>query len=48
VTKVGAVYFGIGSNLSVDWLKNAAASLTPENEWQKRVLDAVVDELFAH
>jgi glutamate dehydrogenase len=48
VTKVGAVYFGIGSSLSVDWLKNAAASLTPENEWQKRALDAVVDDLFAH
>ena len=48
VTKVGAVYFGIGSSLSVDWLKNAAASLTPENEWQKRALDAVVDDFFAH
>ena len=48
VTKVGAVYFGIGSSLSVDWLKNAAASLTPENEWQKRALDAVDDDFFAH
>ena len=48
VTKVGAVYFGIGSSLSVDWLKNAAASLKPENEWQKRALDAVVDDFFAH
>jgi glutamate dehydrogenase len=48
VTKVGAVYFGVGSCLSVDWLKNAAISLTPENEWQKRALDAVVDDLFAH
>ena len=48
MTKVGAVYFGIGSSLSVDWLKNAAASLTPENKWQKRALDAVVDDFFAH
>ena len=48
VAKVAAVYFGIGSALSVDWLKNAALSVTPENESQKRALDAVIDDLFAH
>jgi glutamate dehydrogenase len=48
VTEVGAVYFGIGGSLSIDWLKNAAVSLAPENEWQKRALDAMIDDLFAH
>ena len=48
VGRVAAVYFGIGSELSMDWLKNAALSVTPENEWQKRALDAVIDDLFAH
>ncbi len=48
VTDVGAVYFGIGGSLSIDWLKNAAVSLAPENEWQKRALDAMIDDLFAH
>jgi len=48
VENVGAIYFGVGSRLSIDWLKSTALAIVPENDWQKRALDAVVDDLYAH
>ena len=38
-------YFGIGARYGFDWLRSAAASAVPENDWERTALSAVLDEL---
>ena len=38
-------YYGIGARYGFDWLRSAAASASPENDWERTALSAVLDEL---
>ena len=38
-------YFGIGARYGFDWLRSAASSAVPENDWERTALSAVLDEL---
>ena len=48
VKDVATIYFGLGTRFGIDWLRGIAQTISPENAWQKRALDAVVDDLYSH
>jgi glutamate dehydrogenase len=48
IRDVGAVYFGLGTRFGIDWLRGQAESILPDNPWQQRAIDAIVDDLFSH
>ncbi|MDP6389434.1 MAG: NAD-glutamate dehydrogenase, partial [Alphaproteobacteria bacterium] len=48
VKDVAMIYFGLGTRFGIDWLRGIAQTISPENAWQKRALDAVVDDLYSH
>jgi glutamate dehydrogenase len=48
VEPVGRIYFAIGSRFWLDWLRAAAAELSPDSEWQRQAIASLVDDLYGH
>ena len=48
VGETGRVYYHLGAELGVDWLRGAVARVKAETEWEKLALQAIVDDTFAH
>ncbi|MGQ0663063.1 MAG: NAD-glutamate dehydrogenase [Pseudomonadota bacterium] len=46
VEAVAKVYFALGARLGFDWLREVAGRIKAETAWQKRALEAVVDDLL--
>ncbi|MEQ8371317.1 MAG: NAD-glutamate dehydrogenase, partial [Alphaproteobacteria bacterium] len=47
VEDVGRCYFAVGDRFGFEWLRDAAMSLTPDNDWQRQAQTALVDDAFA-
>ncbi len=45
---VARVYYALGQRLGLDWLKNQAAQLKPQTDWQRQAAAAVLDDLYGH
>ena len=45
---VARVYYALGQRLGLDWLKNQAAGLKPQTDWQRQAAAAVLDDLYGH
>ncbi len=46
VAEVAEVYFAIGTQLGIDWLRANAELLATDDHWEKLALAAVVEDLF--
>ena len=46
VVEVGRVYFRIGRELGLDWLRQAAEALSPGDYWQQTAVASIVDDLY--
>lgn len=46
VEDTGKVYFQIGDQLRIDWLRTRAARFASKNEWQRQAVKAIIDDLF--
>ncbi len=46
ITEVGEVYFAVGAELHLDWLRNAAESIEPESNWDRLAVAAIIDDLY--
>ncbi|TNE41539.1 MAG: NAD-glutamate dehydrogenase [Alphaproteobacteria bacterium] len=46
VTEVGEVYFAVGAELHLDWLRSAAELIEPENNWDRLAITALIDDLY--
>ncbi len=47
ITEVGEVYFAVGAELQLDWLRAAAESIQPESNWDRLAITALVDDLYS-
>ncbi len=47
VEQVGRVYFELGAQLKLGWLRQATQAMTAENYWQQQATKSVVVELYA-
>jgi glutamate dehydrogenase len=48
IEDVARRYFSIGARLGLDWLREAAGTIKAETVWQRRAIEAAVDDLNAH
>ncbi|UUX47982.1 NAD-glutamate dehydrogenase [Nisaea acidiphila] len=48
VPRVAEVYFALGNQFSIDWLRERADQVVAESHWQKMAVSAVVDDLYNH
>ncbi len=48
VLDTGHVYFELGARLGIDWVRHASRTITPESEWEKLAIDAIVDDSYRH
>ncbi len=46
IATVAAAYFQIGEKLGLDWLREQAALIVPENAWQARVIGGLMDDFY--
>ena len=46
IAEVGAVYYSVGANLNLDWLRFAAEAIEPENHWERLAVTAIIDDLY--
>ena len=46
VDEVGRIYFSVGAELGLDWLRSAAESVAPEGHWDRLAIGAIVDDLY--
>ena len=46
VEAAGDVYFQVGEELGIDWLRSAAAGFGAESHWQRQAVTAIVDDLY--
>ncbi|MEX1036946.1 MAG: NAD-glutamate dehydrogenase domain-containing protein, partial [Sneathiella sp.] len=46
ITEVGEVYFAVGADLSIDWLRGAAETIEPDNNWDRLAITAIIDDLY--
>ena len=47
IKAIAAAYFETGENLGLDWLRRQAAHLSPENDWQARVISGLTDDFYS-
>ncbi len=40
------IYFTIGTQFGFDWLRNAAAQIAADNDWQAMAVSAMIDDLY--
>ena len=48
VGRAGRVYFSIGAQLQIDWLRRQATNLPVESRWDSQATTAIVDDLYNH
>jgi len=46
IPEVGEVYYAVGADLNLDWLRFAAEAIEPENHWERLAVTAIVDDLY--
>ncbi len=46
ITEVGEVYFIVGADLNLDWLRTAAEGIEPDNDWDRLAVTALIDDLY--
>ncbi|WP_369405886.1 hypothetical protein [Sneathiella glossodoripedis] len=46
IGEVGGVYYAVGANLYLDWLRFAAEGIEPENHWERLAVTAIIDDLY--
>ncbi|MEP3248407.1 MAG: NAD-glutamate dehydrogenase [Sneathiella sp.] len=46
IQEVGEVYFAVGAELNLDWLRVAAETIEPENHWERLAVTAIIDDLY--
>ncbi|MEH6525457.1 MAG: NAD-glutamate dehydrogenase [Sneathiella sp.] len=46
ITEVGEVYFAVGAELNLDWLRSAAETIEPESNWDRLAIAAIIDDLY--
>jgi glutamate dehydrogenase len=44
---IAAAYFQTGEKLGLDWLREQAAQLSPENAWQARAISGLMDDFYS-
>jgi glutamate dehydrogenase len=47
VDEVGRIYFSVGAELGLDWLRSAAEGVAPDGHWDRLAVGAIVDDLYA-
>lgn len=47
VKKVGKLYFNLGADLKLGWLRRSAWELSAENYWQQLAIKSLIQELYA-
>ncbi len=45
---IGRVYFQLGDRFGLEWLREQALSLSPDDYWDKLAITAIVDDLYGH
>ncbi len=45
VETTARVHFGVEQQLGIDWLRQRAEKITPENNWQQQALESVLNDL---
>jgi glutamate dehydrogenase len=48
IRNVGRLYFAVGERFGLDWLREAAATLEARPYWEKRALDAMIEDLYGY
>ncbi|MBI3440807.1 MAG: NAD-glutamate dehydrogenase [Proteobacteria bacterium] len=43
---IAPAYFQIGEKLGLDWLRQQASHLSPENAWQARAISGLIDDFY--
>jgi glutamate dehydrogenase len=46
-TDVGRIYYALGAEFGLDWLREAAANLVDGGPWQRMAVAALMDDLYA-
>ncbi|MZR23960.1 NAD-glutamate dehydrogenase [Sneathiella chungangensis] len=46
IAEVGEVYFAVGADLNLDWLRTAAETIEPANNWDRLAITAIIDDLY--
>ena len=46
ITEVGEVYFAVGAELHLDWLRGAAETIEPDSNWDRLAVTALIDDLY--
>jgi len=46
IPEVGEIYYAIGANLGLDWLRLAAEAIEPEDHWERLAVTAIIDDLY--
>lgn len=46
IDEVAEVYFAVGAELHLDWLRFAAENIEPENHWERLAVTAIIDDLY--
>jgi len=46
IDEVGEVYFAVGAELHLDWLRFAAETIEAENHWERLAVTAIIDDLY--
>jgi len=45
---IGRVYFQLGDRFGLQWLREQALGLNPDDYWDKLAVTAIVDDLYGH
>ncbi len=48
IRNVGRLYFAVGERFGLDWLRETAGALDPRPYWDKRALDAMIEDLYGY
>ncbi|WP_169543904.1 NAD-glutamate dehydrogenase [Sneathiella aquimaris] len=46
IEEVGEVYFAVGAELNLDWLRFAAETIETESHWERLAVTAIIDDLY--
>ncbi len=46
IVEVGEVYYAVGANLNLDWLRFAAEGIETESHWDRLAVTAIIDDLY--
>jgi len=46
IPEVGEVYYAVGAELNLDWLRFAAEGIEPESHWERLAVTAIIDDLY--